>query len=61
MHNFTEDQRVQMHPATDRWMRGDRYGTVHQARREVVIVDMDASRQRVAVTPDLLLPVNQGG
>jgi hypothetical protein len=21
-------QRVELHPATDRWMRGDRYGTV---------------------------------
>jgi hypothetical protein len=26
--DFTIGQRVELHPATDRWMMGDRYGTI---------------------------------
>ena len=28
MTQFSKGERVQMHPATDHWMRGDRYGEI---------------------------------
>lgn len=40
-------QRVQAHPATDSWMRGDRYGEVVKVirrSRTVVVVRMDSGR-----------------
>lgn len=30
INEFIEGQRVQLHPATDAWMQGDRYGNVVQ-------------------------------
>lgn len=35
--------RVELHPATDAWMRGDRYGTVVGVGRKYVHVRMDRS------------------
>ena len=36
-------KRVQLHPATDAWMRGDRYGVVVSVGRKLVRVKMDKS------------------
>lgn len=46
---FEVGQRVQLHPATDRWMQGDRYGTVEEVGTRFVWVRMDLSGQLVKV------------
>ena len=40
---FRVGDRVQTHPATDAWMRGDRYGDVVRCSRGKVTVRMDRS------------------
>jgi hypothetical protein len=51
-------QRVQIHPATDRWMMGDRYGTVVASVKVkgkwVHKVQMDRSGKTVRVPDDLI-------
>ncbi len=51
-------QRVQFHPATDAWIRGDRYGTVVRLGRTRVHVRMDVSGRILTFAPDLLIPVD---
>lgn len=41
--DFKTGDRVQAHPATDSWMRGDRYGVVEKVGRKYVHVLMDRS------------------
>lgn len=42
--DFTIGQRVELHPATDDWMRGDRYGAVVRiSRAGTVYVRLDKS------------------
>ena len=36
LEQFTVGDRVELHPATDRWMRGDRFGTVSKLGRRYV-------------------------
>jgi hypothetical protein len=48
---FDVGQRVQLHPGTDRWMRGDRYGTVVHVTKNMVHVKLDRSGQKVAFAP----------
>lgn len=48
---FTVGQRVQAHPGTDAWMRGDRFGTVERIGRAYVHVHMDASHELIAFHP----------
>ena len=68
---FTKGQRVQLHPATDEWMQGDRYGTVvgHGRRRAYtngtsvtmetpVRVKLDKSGRIVRFHPDNLFPLD---
>ena len=43
LNDFTVGDRVQLHPATDFWMSGDRYGTVTNITRQNVLVKMDRS------------------
>lgn len=43
--------RVQAHPATDAWMRGDRYGTVTKVGRKYVHVAMDRSGRTLLFLP----------
>lgn len=53
-------QRVQVHPATDAWMRGDRYGKVTLVGRKYVHVLMDVSRRVHKFRPDLVMEVRDG-
>ena len=42
--DFGIGDRVQLHPATDAWMRGDRYGRVAAVRGSHVVLAMDSRR-----------------
>ena len=44
--------RVQLHPATDAWMRGDRYGTVVKIGRRLISVKMDVSGRTLKLNLD---------
>ena len=58
--DFKIGQRVQMHPATDRWMRGQRFGTVIDIGRQVVAVRFDRGPKPVArIQPRNLLPLGE--
>lgn len=48
-------KRVQLHPATDRWMRGDRWGVVTKLGRKYVYMKMDTSGRNIKVTPGSIL------
>lgn len=41
--DFKIGDRVQLHPATDAWMRGDTHGTIERLGRTFVHVRMDRS------------------
>ena len=57
---FRVGQRVQLHPATDRWMKGQRYATVAQIGRHMVYVDMDkGGGKAIPMHPDNLIPVEE--
>lgn len=47
-------KRVEIHPATDAWIMGDRYGTVIKTGRKYLHVKMDRSGKVRKVTPELL-------
>ena len=55
--DFKLNQRVELHPATDRWMMGDRYGVVTKVDTEkgVVRVRLDVSCKSLDFFPYLLL------
>lgn len=46
--------RIEMHPATDMWMRGDRYGTVTSLGTRIRI-HLDKSDRNVYVLPSSIL------
>ena len=48
---FAPGDRIEVHPATDTWMRGDRYGTVEAIGRKALAVHLDRSGRRVRVSP----------
>jgi hypothetical protein len=50
--------RVEMHPCTDWWMQGDRFGTVVKidVSNGWLHVKLDRSKRTVVVTPDLIDP-----
>jgi hypothetical protein len=48
-------QRVQLHPATDRWMRGDRWGVVYKLGRKYAELVMEVSGHHVKVSPEDIL------
>lgn len=50
--DFAEGERVQMHPVTDSWMRGDRCGTVMSLGVSFLMVRLDKSGKTVRVSPD---------
>jgi hypothetical protein len=54
---FTVGQRVELHPATDAWMQGDRFGVVVKLGRVYVHVKMDRSGRTLPMRPRLATPV----
>jgi hypothetical protein len=51
-------QRVELHPATDHWMRGDRYGVVTGVREDATVdVALDKSRRIIRFRPEDILRV----
>lgn len=49
--DFKVGERVELHPATDRWMRGDRYGTIEKIGRRHFYVRMDRSGHLAKIDP----------
>ena len=57
---FKVGQRVQTHPATDRWMRGQRFGTVEAIGKRTIWVRFDRGTKKVAsIQARNLLPVEE--
>jgi hypothetical protein len=50
-HGHRVGDRVQLHPATDAWMRGDRYGDVVKVGTKHIHVKMDRSGRTLKVHP----------
>jgi hypothetical protein len=55
---FTEGLRVELHPATDLWMTGARYGSVVSAGRTRVTVKLDSRPHPVTIPRTHLKPVD---
>ena len=55
---FASGQRVALHPSTDAWMRGDRFGTVESVGRFYVSVRCDASGKLRRVSPENIEEMN---
>lgn len=49
--------RIQVHPATDTWMRGDRYGAVVKLGTKYATVKLDRSGRTVQFVPQWILEV----
>ena len=47
--------RVELHPATDAWMSGDRFGTVEKMGRALIHVRMDRSGRLRTIHPSNIL------
>ena len=45
MDKLSVGDRVELHPARDAWMQGDRFGTVEYVGRRIVKVRMDRSNR----------------
>jgi hypothetical protein len=52
--DFRRGDIVHLHPATDRWMMGDRSGIVSAIGRKFVIVRLTVSNKVLRFSPDLL-------
>jgi hypothetical protein len=44
--------RIELHPATDAWMRGDRFGVIVKSGRKYLHVLMDRSGRTLRVAPE---------
>ncbi len=58
-HSYSfESHRLELHPCTDQWIRGDQWGTVTTVdfKNAVVRMRMDVSRKTLKVTLDHLMP-----
>lgn len=49
--DFEPGQHVEMSPHTDRWMQGDRFGTVYSVGRKHVTIELERSGKTIAVHP----------
>lgn len=49
--DFKAGDRIEMHPASDRWMRGDRFAEVQRVGRKLLLVKFDRSKDVVNVHP----------
>jgi hypothetical protein len=61
------NDRVQLHPATDSWMKGDRFGTITKISKGLVSVLLDTSCsikkfsvENLELTGDRMHDFNQG-
>ena len=52
LEQFKVGDRVELHPATDRWIRGDRFGTVSKIGRRYVHVKLDRSGDTRQFSPE---------
>lgn len=59
--DFDERDRVQLSPALDAWMFGDKYGVVVKVGRKVVHVHMDRSGKVRRVSPDYIYEIYKYG
>lgn len=57
---FEPGDRVELHPATDLWMRGARYAIVQKVRKGIVTILVDGVGRR-STTPANLRRVNREG
>lgn len=55
--NFTAGERVQLHPALDAWMSGDRFGTITKVGKSVIAVRLDRSGRLRHFDPKSLMNV----
>ena len=55
--DFRPGERVQLHPATDLWMRGIRYGTVTLVGRLRVTVQLDVTNRFISILPRDILRI----
>lgn len=53
--DFKIGQRVQLHPATDLWMRGSRWGTVVAIGKKLIRVRLDTPSIVVHIRPENLM------
>lgn len=51
MEDFTVGARVQLHPATDLWMRGARFGEIVKVGRKWLHVKVDRTGKVVKLSP----------
>ena len=49
--------RIELHPATDAWMQGDRYGTVVRIGRKYLHIRLDRSGRTLPFTPTNVTPL----
>ena len=56
--DFKVGCRVQLHPATDMWMRGARYGNVTKIGRKYITVQLDVWKTPIRIHPDNLIFVH---
>lgn len=56
--DFADGMRVELHPATDLWMSGARYGSVVKVGRTKVHVQLDRIGRVRKISPDLLRAVS---
>ena len=56
--DFCKGMRIEMHPATDLWMRGARYGTVTHVGKAHVNVKLDKLAFVIYCAPRNLLPLS---
>jgi hypothetical protein len=60
--DFKPGDRIELHPATDLWMRGARFGTVRKIGRKFVTIEIDAlSRGPIRIRPENIGSINPDG
>ena len=53
---YSVGERVQLHPATDDWMRGDKFGEITKMGTHFVLVKLDKSGRIKRYGPKDLIP-----
>lgn len=49
--DFHRGDRVEMHPGTDQWMMGARFGTVRRVGKQTLRVKLDRMKRTLTVGP----------